>query len=206
MTKAIIFDLNGVFLQSDLLSERMEKKFGVKAGDFVSVLKKVMEVARKPNAPDSYDLWKPYFENWGLDLGKQEFFDFWFSGEALVPELVDYVDELKGKGYKVFILSNNFRERTEYYRQHFPDLFEKFDGTYFSWETGFVKPQNEAYLNILKVNNLEPTECIYFDDSERNVEVAQMLGIVKSEVYVDLETTKHAIEKESSMKERAINV
>lgn len=199
MIKGIIFDLNGVFLQSNLLSERMETKFGIKTDDFVSALKKVMEVARKPNAPDSYDLWKPYFKDWGLNLSKEEFFDFWFSGETLFPELVDYVDELKEKRYKVFILSNNFRERTEYYRQHFPDLFEKFDGTYFSWETGFVKPQIEAFMNILQENNLKPEECIYFDDSEKNIEIAKDKVGIRSEIYKDLEATKRTIESNSSI-------
>ncbi len=199
MTKAIIFDLNGVFLQSNLLSERMENKFGIKADDFVSALKQVMEIARKPNAPDSYELWKPYFKDWELNLGKDEFFDFWFSGETLVAELVDYVDELKEKEYKVFILSNNFRERTEYYRTHYPDLFKKFDGTYFSWETGFVKPQIEAFENILTQNNLKPDECIYFDDSEKNIEVARDRVGLRSEIYKDLETTKRVIENNSAV-------
>ena len=204
MIKGIIFDLNGVFLQSELLSERVKGTYGVKTEDFVLALKSVMEVVRKPDTPNAYELWKPYFQKWGLNLKEQEFFDFWFSGETLVPGLVEYAGELKEKGCKVFILSNNFRERTEYYRQHFPDLFKIFDGAYFSWETGFVKPQEEAYLNILKINNLEPDECVYFDDSEKNIEVARKLGI-RSEIYKDLETIKRMIEKESAIiNERAI--
>lgn len=61
-----------------------------------------MEVVRKPNAPEAYSLWKPYFDKWGLHLSGAEFFDFWFSGEHLVPELVDYAKELRAKYSEVW--------------------------------------------------------------------------------------------------------
>lgn len=192
MGKAVIFDLNGVFLKSDFLSERVEKKWGVKVEEFVSALKQVMGVVRKPNAPAAFSLWKPYLDRWGVVVNEKEFFSFWFSGEHVVSELVDYAKNLKENGYQVFVLSNNFKERTDYYRDHFPELFSLFDGVYFSWETGFVKPQKEAFMNLLEMNNLKPDECIYFDDSEDNVEVAKKLGI-RSEIYIDLETTRIVI-------------
>ncbi len=194
MVKAVIFDLNGVFLKSELLSKRFKEKYGVPEEKFVPALKAVMDLVRKPNAPRAFDLWKPHLEKWGLNLSEQEFFDFWFSGEKLVPALVNYVDELKNKGLKIFILSNNFRERTEYHREQFPNFFEKFDGVYFSWETGFIKPDPKAYEKILQENSLKPEECVYFDDSDQNIEVAITLGII-AQKYEGLEATKNFIEK-----------
>jgi len=84
---------------------------------------------------------------------------------------------LKSKQVKVFLLSNNFKERTTYYREHFPRLFRTVNKAYFSWETGFVKPDRKAYFSICKENKLQPEECIYFDDSEQNVGVAVSLGM-----------------------------
>lgn len=176
MIKAVIFDLNGVFLESEWLSVRMEKAFGVVQDKFIPALKEIMTVVRKPDAPAAFSLWKPYLSEWGVDLTEKEFFDFWFSGEHLVPDLLDFAKEIRGRGLKVYVLSNNFRERTEYYRQHFPELFADLDGAFFSWETSFVKPDPKAYENILKQMNLEADECIYTDDSEKNIEVARGMG------------------------------
>ena len=177
MYKTVIFDLNGVFLQSEPLSKRFEEKFGVTKDQFLPALKEIMAVVRKPNAPAAFTLWKPYLDQWQVSLSEQQFFDFWFSGEYLVPELVEYAQELKNGGVKVFLLSNNFKERTEFYRKNFPQIFQCVDKAYFSWESGFVKPSVESLQLDLSENSLRSEECIYFDDSDDNIKVAQSLGI-----------------------------
>lgn len=189
MYKAVIFDLNGVFLESEFLSARFKEKFGVDESKFIPALKQIMNIIRQPGAPAAYSLWEPYFKEWGVDLSEKQFFDFYFSGESLVSELVVYAQELKDKGLKVFILSNNFKERTEYYRSHFPEIFTSVDKAYFSWETGFVKPSTEAMNLVLSENNLNPSECIYFDDVDPNLEVARSLG-VHAEKWAGLEAAK----------------
>jgi HAD superfamily hydrolase (TIGR01509 family) len=177
MIKAIILDLNGIFLQSEHLSDRMEDKYGIKREEFVKSLKEVMEIARKPGNVDTFHLWEPHLRRLGVTVTKDEFFQFWFSGEHLVLELVDFVRRLREKGIRVYILSNNFIERTSYYLRHSSEIFNSVDSAYFSWETGYVKPDPQAYKHVLDSNNLKPEECIYFDDSDRNVEVAKGLGI-----------------------------
>ena len=177
MYKTVIFDLDGVFLQSEPLSKRFEEKFGVTKDQFLPALKEIMAVVRKPNAPAAFTLWKPYLDQWQVSLSEQQFFDFWFSGEYLVPELVEYAQELKNGGVKVFLLSNNFKERTEFYRKNFPQIFQCVDKAYFSWESGFVKPSVESLQLVLSENSLRSEECIYFDDSDDNIKVAQSLGI-----------------------------
>lgn len=194
MYKAVIFDLNGVFLQGRYLSERFRERYHVAEDEFMAALKDVMGQVRKPNAPAAISLWKHYFKKWRLDLSETEFFDFWFLGERLVPELVDYASQLRDKGVRVFILSNNFKERTEYYRKNFPQIFSCVDKAYFSWETGFVKPSVEALNLVLSENNLQPSDCIYFDDSGENLRVAESMGI-KAAKWLGLEAAKSAMLK-----------
>jgi len=193
MIKAIIFDLNGIFLKAEYLTTRIEKKYGIPAKRLLPILKEVMTIARKPGIKDSFALWKPKLEKIGFNIDKEEFFHFWFSGEKLIPELIEYAKKLRERGLKAFILSNNFKERTEYYRKNFPEIFSSVDKVYFSWETGFVKPDPRAYLNILREHGLRPEECLYFDDSEENIKSAQKLGI-KAIKYTNFLETKKIIE------------
>ncbi len=194
MIKAIIFDLNGVFIQSPYLSERVKEKFGVSTEEFLPALKAIMDKVRKPDAGASFDYWKPYLEKWGIKSNQEEFFHFWFSEGKELVEMIGLARELKDKGIKIFILSNNFKERSEYYKKHFPFLDELFDEVYYSWQTGFVKPDPMAYENLLKENNLKPEECMYFDDSEKNIEAASTLGI-QSFIFKDAQETKQILKQ-----------
>ena len=160
--KAVIFDLNGVFIESEYLSTRVKDKFGVPEDKFLAALQEVMPAVRKPGVEDSFEVWKPHLEKLGVQISREDFFNFWFSGENLVPELLEYAKELRKRGIKVFILSNNFKERAEYYRSNFPEIFANVDEAYFSWETGFVKPDRRAFQNILDQHELKPEECVYF--------------------------------------------
>jgi HAD superfamily hydrolase (TIGR01509 family) len=192
MLKAIIFDLNGVFLKSEFLTDRIQKTYNIPVEESLEILKPSMKVVRQPNAPSIFPMWQPLFEKHGIAITEEEFFRFWFGGEGLVNELIDYVKQLRQNGTKVFILSNNFRERTTYYRKYFPEIFENVDQAYFSWETGFVKPDEKAFLNVLEQNELNPSEVLFFDDSEQNVEVAKDLGI-DAYVFEGIDDTKETV-------------
>jgi len=193
MIKAIIFDLNGVFIKSRNLSERFEEKFGVPEEKFISALKDIMLKVRLPKAGDSFFYWKPYLKEWKTDLTRDEFFNFWFRGEKQAREMIELAKQIKNKGLKIFVLSNNFFERANYYKQNFPFLEKIFDKVYYSFETGFVKLNPEAYKKLLTDNNLQPEECIYFDDSKENIKTAKNLGI-KSFLFEDADKTKKILE------------
>ncbi|KKU94043.1 MAG: HAD-superfamily hydrolase, subfamily IA, variant 3 [Candidatus Jorgensenbacteria bacterium GW2011_GWA1_48_13] len=192
MFKAVIFDLNGVFIKSRKLSERFEEKFGVKQEEFLPALNAIMPKVRMPDAGDAFSYWKPYFDKWGLDLSKEAFFDFWFSGEKEAPEMISLARELKDRGVKLFILSNNVIERTKFYNNNFPFLKELFEKVYYSWQTGFTKSNAGAYQKLLEENNLKPEECVFFDDSPGNVAVANGLGI-KSYLFESAEKTREIL-------------
>lgn len=130
-----------------------------------------------PGCDDSYALWKPYLDNWQIKLNKEKFFNFWFQREREIPELIELVMKLRKEGIKIIALSNNFKERTNYYLNNFPAIKNSFDKMYFSWQTGFVKPDIRAYEKVLSDLNLLPEECLYFDDSPKNIQAAGSLNI-----------------------------
>lgn len=194
MYKAVIFDLNGVFIKAPLLSERFRDDFGVPLEEFLPALKEVMSKVRLPDAESLYSYWKPYFEKWGVDMSENQLHEYWFGAEKEVPEMTALARQLKGNGIRVLIVSNNFRERAGHYERTFGFLREISDGLYYSWRTGFVKPDERVYKSIMEEHGLRPAECIYFDDSDKNVKVASGLGI-KSFLFRDFKETERQLSK-----------
>jgi HAD superfamily hydrolase (TIGR01509 family) len=194
MIKAVIFDLNGVFMLSPKLSDRFESDFNVSKEIFLPALSEIMDKVRKPNADPAFNYWKPCIEEWGINFDEKQFWDYWFNAETESPEMIALAKELKQKGIKVIILSNNFKERTNFYQQY-PSLKEAADKFYYSWQTGFIKPDPGAWRNVLEDNNLKPEECIYFDDQDKNLKAAESLGI-KAHMFVDAITTKEILKGE----------
>ncbi len=188
--KAIIFDMNGVFIKdSGPLSKRIEKDFNIDADEIYPLIKTALKQVRQPGIV-SRPIWQPVLEK--LNLTYEDFFKYWFGGESLNEELLQYAKELRRQGIKIIILSNNFPERTNNYRLLYPELFKVIDEQYFSWETGNVKPNPEAYSQILEKHNFLPSEYLYFDDSEENLSSAQKLGI-NVHLYQNLQDTKNFI-------------
>ncbi len=185
MKKAVIFDLNGVLIVGPLLSERIHAERGVMPEDFMPVLNEVMAKVRLPGASSMHSYWLPHFKRWGIKMTERQFEDFWFTAEVQSEEMVTLCREIKSKGARLFVLSNNLRERSAYYDKHFPFLKELFEKEYYSWKTGYIKPDVRCYELILEENNLKSADCVYFDDSAGNVAVAQSLGI-ESYVYQSL--------------------
>lgn len=192
--RAVIFDLNGVFVQSPYLSDRFEAEFGIAKEEFIPALKDVLTKARRSQTGDSFKYWQEYLAKWQINLSSEQFFDFWFKAEKEDRAMVDLAKELKARGLKMFILSNNFAERARHYQQLFSFLETVFDKIYYSWQTGFVKPDKMAYQNVLAENNLLAEECFYFDNSQKNVDVAKDLGF-KAFLFEGAEVTRKTIEK-----------
>lgn len=111
------------------------------------------------------------FDMYGVLLLKRYFFT---EKEHLY--MTQVVAELREKGYQLFLLSNIYLSNGKHFIEKYPFL-SLFTKVYFSADTGFYKPDPRAYKQVLEENNLKPEECIFFDDTKRNVRAAQKLGI-----------------------------
>jgi putative hydrolase of the HAD superfamily len=52
-----------------------------------------------------------------------------------------------------------------------------FDELFFSNTIGFMKPDSEAYNIVLRKMDAQPEESLFIDDSQKNVDAAQKLGM-----------------------------
>lgn len=194
MFKAVVFDLNGVFLESRLLTERILEEYNIPIEESLATLKESMKVVRLDSSARVFDFWKKLFDAHRIEVTESEFLDFWFKGEKLSKVVLDYVKGLQNSGVRVFIFSNNFRERTEYYRANFPEIFNSVERAFFSWETGYVKSDVRAYEFLLKEIGCLPQEVVYFDDSAENIELAKSIGI-DGHIYEGIDGVKRVLGK-----------
>ena len=56
-------------------------------------------------------------------------------------------------------------------------ISDYFDSLFLSYEMGLYKPGKEIYLEALRRDNMLPEETLFVDDSQRNIEGAESVGI-----------------------------
>ena len=93
-----------------------------------------------------------------------------------ISQTAELIAELKGVGYRVFVLSNMSKEYIEYLRKM--PVYSHFDGEVVSCEVGLTKPEKEIYTLLLERFGLEPSQTMFIDDRKENVEAAAQVGIV----------------------------
>ena len=89
-----------------------------------------------------------------------------------IPELLQ---RLKDNGYKLYILSD-FPDYFEYLWENF-DFFKLFDGKCVSYEAHAGKRDGKLFEVIIDRYSLDPTECVFIDDTVRNAVTSQSFGM-----------------------------
>ena len=108
---------------------------------------------------------KAYYGRWLEMLGQD------------IHETVEILRELKQTGkYKLYALTNWSAETFPHALERF-DFFKTFDGVVVSGQEKMRKPSAEFYKILMDRYHLDPGKTIFIDDSLRNVEGAEVLGI-----------------------------
>jgi putative hydrolase of the HAD superfamily len=112
--------------------------------------------------------------------------------EALDPNqpMIDLMRDLKGRGYRMALLTNNVREWEPLWRAMLP-VDEIFEVVVDSGFVGLRKPDPPIYeLTLERLGDgVGPTDCLFVDDVEVNVEAARGLGMAA----VHFRTSEQAI-------------
>lgn len=103
-----------------------------------------------------------------------------FSRIGEIPEMRSYaiplIKELKSKGHNVYYLSNYFTHLMKAAPQAL-EFIKYMDGGVFSCNEHITKPDERIYKILCQRYCLEPQECVFIDDTLKNVTAAQALGI-----------------------------
>lgn len=94
----------------------------------------------------------------------------------VLDESVAILAELKAKGEKVYAITNFSREKWAECLIRFPFL-QSFDGVVVSAHERLIKPDPAIYRVLLERYELVAGDCIFVDDSEKNVDAARAVGM-----------------------------
>ncbi len=106
--------------------------------------------------------------------------DFWRSWKILLgkeTKVLNIMKKLK-VNYSIWLLSNTNPK-------HINDEIDKkykfpkiVDGSIYSFDIGFRKPEKEIYIRAANIVDLNPEECLFIDDLSENIEAAKKVGFL----------------------------
>lgn len=98
------------------------------------------------------------------------------SWTQLNEVMVRFVADARPRVHRLAIISNMTQNTLIYMREHF-EWLALFDECIFSCEIGTNKPSSEIYTYCLRRLGLRAEECLFVDDSARNVQGALDVGM-----------------------------
>ena len=113
----------------------------------------------------------------GTEIDMESYGRFWRSTAPGVHWMVVHkIRELKGRGLRLGLLTNNVKEFGDHWRTMFP-LEELFEEVVDSSHVGMRKPEREIYALTCSRMGVEPGEAVFIDDNLDNVEAARAYGM-----------------------------
>ena len=177
--KAIIFDLGGVLLEWN--PRNVYRRYFDRPEEMEAFLSEVdfmkwnaQQDMGRPFAegvaqlsaqyPHRAELIRAYHEHWEESVG----------GE--ITGTVEILRRLKRAGWRLYALSNWSAETFPKMRGKY-DFFALFDAMIVSGEVGLIKPDPAIFELAIRTTGGAASQCLFIDDSEQNIAVAQRLGM-----------------------------
>ena len=194
MTKAILFDLDGVVIilgKGKKFSERLSEKLNLP-------LEKISEFFTNDFSECSYgraDLKEkisPYLVKWGYNGTVEDLLNFWFEDEgAPDEEVLKEVASLRAAGVKCYIATRQEKYRKEYLLNKV-GLKDSFDGIFCTCDIGYNKSEKGYWDYVFDKLRVKPEEIMFFCDGKKNVATAESLG-VQAYFYEGLDFLKEKV-------------
>jgi len=196
LTKCIIFDADGVIINSEAFSLQYQKEHDVSNDDMLPFFKGDLQDCIIGKA-DLTEAIKPWLSKWKWTGTVDELLQFWFKAEHNINEnIVSIIQRLKKIGIKCYLATNQEKHRTQYMKDKmgFESLFNH---VFSSSEIGYKKPEKGFYKfildNLKNKYQIDPDEIMFFDDSQKNISGAIKLNI-NAHLYKNFEEFKTLIE------------
>jgi len=102
--------------------------------------------------------------------------DTYLLQHRLMDGLIEFLDDARSRGMRLWCLSNDVSEWSKKLRLRF-GLERYFQGFVISGDVGARKPDPEIYRCLLTRAGTNPADAVFVDDRLRNVKAADEMGI-----------------------------
>jgi putative hydrolase of the HAD superfamily len=143
---------------------------GVKQGSDVELLLK--------GKISEEEIWKRYTNKEGLSLPKNASELLAIRNEEIYlenQEILTLLSILKTNVKKVGLISNTAESQALFNEQR--GRYDYFDPVVLSCRIGYKKPEKEIYQVACKLSGYSPSECLFIDDTPKNLDGAAKLGM-----------------------------
>lgn len=183
-----IFDLGGVLLNLDFSLTKIEFKKLISHLDDDTFLGKENQLKifshYEIGKVSSIELISSFREHFKTNISEEEFARCW---NAMILDLpmnrIKYLQGLRSKGKKIFLLSNINQLHEEAVERRFQELGLEgalssfFDKLYYSHQIGMRKPNPEIFEHVIQENKLQKDKTLFIDDSLQHILSARLIGL-----------------------------
>ncbi len=179
MIKNIVFDMGNVVIRFD--PDAFIERFGVSGEDKKTLL---LEIFRSPEwvmmdrgrltDEQCADVLCPRVPEHLRDVARK-LIALWDRPIIEIEGIYPLIEELKGLGYSIYLLSNASCRQPDYWQRVPAAKF--FDGTLISYSVKLIKPMPEIYEKFFETFGLRREECFFIDDSPANIEAGLYVGM-----------------------------
>ncbi len=178
--KAVIFDMDGVIVDSENLWKQAEYEVFTSLG--VEVTEEHSEITKSMTTSDVTKFWydKSPWKDQDLDTVEQsvisKVIELIESEECQISGVKDFIEKLKADNYKIGLATNSPSRiiPTVLHKLDIAHLFDTISSAEFE-EKG--KPDPAIYLKTAKKLNINPKDCIVIEDSYTGMLAAKNAGM-----------------------------
>lgn len=201
MIKVLMFDYNGVvgYWYQDILINNIAEVYGIDK----EWIRQELTSESEDNIYDAYEIGKLTFkelheifcEKAGISLPSGKFLDVTINVYEDNKEVVSLLKSLKDNNSIKFALAQDAGDiEFDWQRRNLPSI-ELFDYFFFSSGMKVYKSNPLFFKKCIEQLGVEPSEILFFEDKQKNVDSAKKAGI-NSFLFTKLDELKKIIEKE----------
>lgn len=178
--KAIIFDMDGVLVDSEKIWKQAENEIFSSLG--VNVTDKYSEITKSMTTSEVTKFWyeKYPWKNQSLDIVEQmvisRVIKLIETEDCQITGVKPFIEKLKDKKYKIGLATNSPDRIIPFVLKKLDiiDLFDSISSAEFEKQG---KPHSAIYYNTAEKLNTEPVNCIVIEDSYKGMLSAKNAGM-----------------------------